>query len=375
MRITSFLLFLLIFTSFSCSEKSDSPRSFYMGFTPWPYAATIEAVDNVYAFINTNGDLIAHHLQQGIPFTATDINDYSTYHSNIRAEIDGRINKTATGKIIYLAIDSLNGARDDLTDLWESSGNMPRQSPWDTLSFDDTEVQIAYVAFAKAVIERFRTEYGKVPEYFNYGTEISELMINSDLKYTGYIPFAHYVYDGLKASYPNMKLMVSIALKDPGSTGMDTVTNGFSLIKNYVDIVGISTYGYAFYSHAGKGDPDNLPAAWISQIKTIAPGKPYGVTETGWIAESLSIPAYSLNVTSNAEYQRRYLQKLFAECNNDLAAHMIIWFTAFDYDTLWNDILKDDLSKIWKDTGLIDESLNDRISLTEWKSWHKKNHK
>jgi hypothetical protein len=166
--------------------------------------------------------------------------------------------------------------------------------------------------------------------------------------------------------------MVSIALKSPGSAEMITAKNGFALIKNYVDVAGISTYGYAFYSHAGKGNPDNLPVDWLTQIKDIAPGKPYAVTETGWIAEHLSIPAYSLSVFSNETYQDNYLNKLLNECQNDINSGAVILFTAYDYDDLWVKTLgSDDISKIWKDTGLIDESFKQRSALSTWRQWKK----
>ena len=366
----------LIVVFFSCQGGSDSSddgatRSFYMGFTPWPYAATVQAVTDVYAFINAEGDLVAHHFQQGVPFTASDISDFSTYHENIRNEINGRTGATASGRVIYLAIDSLNSGRNDLTDLWGSNGNMDRPDPWDARGFGSAEVIQAYIDFSTVVIEKFRTEYGTLPAYFNYGTEISELMINEPGKYTDYYThFAPQVYSAIKAAYPSIKLMVSIALKSPGSAEMNTVTTGFTHIKDYVDVVGISTYGYAFYGHADKGNPDNLPSDWITQVTTIAPGKPYGVTETGWIGEDLSIPAYTLNVFSDGDAQDRYLQKLFAESNDLLDAEMIIWFTSYDFDTLWTDTLgQDNVSKIWKDTGLIDENFNERPGLDTWEQW------
>ena len=374
MQILKLLLLILTALTLSCSsdDSAGEGRSFYMGFTPWPYAATTEAINTVYDFINSEGDLIAHHLQQGIPYTAADTLDFSTYHINIQNEINGRISQTAPGKIIYLAIDSLNSARDDLTDLWDANPNTARPSPWDARGFADAEVITAYVEYSIAVIEKFRTDYGKVPEYFNYGTEVSDLMINSPAKFDDFVIFAQSVHTSLKGTYPSMALMVSIALKTPGSPEMATVTAGFDRIKNYVDVVGISTYGYAFYSHTEKGNPDNLPDNWLSQIKTIAPDKPYGVTETGWIAENISIPALDppLNVSGSEDYQQKYITRLFNECNNSLDAEMIILFTAFDYDTLWNDTLgQDDLSKIWKDTGLIDESLNQRRALHTWREW------
>lgn len=351
------------------SSKENKTRSFYMGFTPWPYAATTQALADVYSFINSEGDLVAHHFQQGIPFTATNTLDFTTYHQNVQNEINDRISSTSSGKEIYLAIDSLNGARDDLTDLWEADSNMARTAPWNTRSFNDAEVITAYVNFSIAVIEKFRTNYGALPEYFNYGSEISDLMINDPAKFSEFLTFAQTVYTTLKATYPTIQLMVSIALKTPGSTEMITAKNGFDQIKNYVDIVGISTYGYAFYSHSGKGNPENLPSDWISQVKIVAPGKPYAVVETGWIAENINISAYPLIETSNEDYQNKYVEKLFDACNNDIDAEIIIWFTSYDYDTLWNDNLGDDLSKIWVDTGLIDENFNERAALSTWRSW------
>lgn len=367
-----FLSITAVILLFSCgdSDTENTGRSFYMGFTPWPYAATTGSIDDVYLFINTEGDIVAHHFQQGIPFTASDTLDFNTYDVAVKNEINDRINKTSTGKVIYLAIDSLNGARNDLTDLWASSANLARPAPWDTRSFNSNEVITAYVNFSIAVIEKFRTEYGTLPAYFNYATEISDLMINSPAKFDEFTTFAQYVYSSIKTAYPSIKMMVSIALKNPGGIEMITARDGFARIKDYVDVVGISTYGYAFYSHSDKGNPDNLPADWLTQIKTIAPGKPYGVTETGWIAENLSIPAYSLNVTGSESYQNVYMNKLLNECSSELNAEMIIWFTSHDYDTLWSVTLGgDDLSKIWKDTGLVSETMIERSALSTWRSW------
>lgn len=349
------------------SGNSTTTRSFYMGFTPWPYAATTEAVNNVYNFINTEGDIIAHHFQQGIPYTAANTLDYTTYHENIRNEIEGRISATQSGKTIYLAIDSLNAARNDLPDLWESSSNMPRHAPWDTRTFSSAEFITAYTEFSLAMIYKFKNSYGSLPVYFNYGTEISELMLNDPAKYNEYVTFAKTVYTTLKNSYPDIKLMVSIALKSPGSTEMASVKEGFARIAEYTDVVGISTYGYAFYSHADRGNPANLPEEWLSQISQIAPGKPCGITETGWIAEDLSVPAYSLSVHSSPEYQTEYLKKLFTGAE-ELSAEMIIWFTAYDYDILWTDTLgQDSLSMLWKDTGLADPVSGEREALSVWR--------
>lgn len=153
---------------------------------------------------------------------------------------------------------------------------------------------------------------------------------------------------------------------------MKTVTSGFEQIKNYVDIVGISTYGYAFYSHDDKGNPTHLPTNWLSQIQTIAPNKEYAVVETAWIAEDLNIPSFSINVSSDEQKQSAYISSLFEEATK-IDAKTIIWFTSYDYDTLWTDTFGVfNLSKIWKDTGLIDQNLIERDSLEVWKNELKK---
>ncbi len=369
---------IILFLIISCSndtqdelseitDDESTSRSFYMGFTPWLYEASTQAQNDVYELIQDQGDIVAHHFQQGIPFNdASTFPNFSNYESNIQEEINNRINKTNDNKLIYLAIDSLNTDRTDLTDFWGTSANMTRPSPWDTRSFDDTEVITSYTNFALELIARFE------PEYFNYAPEISDLMINDADKFNEFKTFATQVYNTIKAYYPNLKLMVSIALKEPGSNKMQTATQGFSQIKDYVDIVGISTYGYAFYGHNNAGNPDNLPSNWLSQIQTIAPDKSYAIVETGWIAEDLSVSAYGLSVSSNSSYQESYLTKMFNEANS-MNLEAIIWFSSYDFDTLWSDTLgSDDLSKIWKDTGLIDENLNNRDALDTWKNWYTK---
>ena len=211
-----FINILLLFLSVSCNQvkesdptpvATDTPtqtRSFYMGFTPWLYAATVQAETDVYDLLNSQGDLVAHHFQQGIPFNdASTFPNFSNYETNIQNEVNNRINKTNNDKIIYLAVDSLNTARNDLTDFWGTSANMSRPSPWDTRSFDDSNVITSYTNFALELIARFN------PEYFNYAPEISDLMVNDATKFNAFKTFAQQVYTNIKAYYPNLKLMVS----------------------------------------------------------------------------------------------------------------------------------------------------------------------
>lgn len=371
-QLTLPLLILSILLS-GCNDTSDDKktnepepepetRSFFLGFTPWPYEATVDAVTSTYSLIQDHGDIVAHHLMDGVPWNSAFNN--TALSTNIEDDVTSRKNQTINGKEIYLAIDSLNTARDDLAPNWGTNGSEARPAPWNERDFDSLEVAQAYSNFALEMIDRFD------PAYFNYGTEVSELMLNDATRFDNFAIFAERVYDNIKAEHPNLPLMVSIALKSPDSANATTIANKFSKIADYVDVLGISVYPYAFYDHTDKGDPANMPSNWLSQASTIAAGKPMAITETGWIAENLKIDGFGFDEQSDVTKQRDYVSELMKNAKN-LSLEFIIWFTVVDYDALWNDTLgQDDLSKIWKDTGLYDGNINARPALDVWNKYY-----
>lgn len=355
----------------SNSDEKDSgggtaqERTFRMGFTPWPYAATLAAQDDIYSFIEDNADLIAIHLDGGIPWPeAATADNFDNYGTGVKNEINGVISRLGqlSNKQIYLAISPFNGGRDDVALYWNSSTNEALPSPWDTYDFAEANLISAYVNYVDQVIKKIG------PTYVNYAIEINEYYHNVSAERSNLQTFYTSVYTQLKAKHPTVVFMTSFAMSSPGSTKMSETADLFVHHKDYLDRVGISIYPYAFFSHSDKGDPANLPGNWLSQIETIAPGQTYFVTETGFIGESLSIPAYSLDVNTNQQKQRDYLTELFEECN-ELEIEGIVWFSAYDFDDLWSDLLNDNLSLIWRDTGLKDGNQNDRLSLQEWQEW------
>ena len=335
-----------------------------MGFTPWPYDSTQAAVDDVYQRIQDDGDIVDHHIMVGVPWQ--EALQGLPYHPNVDADLTARLQMMQPGKATFLAIDSLSGVRDGLAANWGQNFNEPLPAPWDSRGFDDTEVAAAYLAFALDLIDRFD------PVYFNYGTEISELMLNDPDAFNAYVSFAQTVYEGIKAQHPNLPVMVSIAFKSPGSAEMATISSGFDRIRDYTDIVGVSVYPYIFFNHADKGDPDNMPSDWLSQASVLAQGKPIAITETGWIGENLVIPAYSVNVPSNVQFQQAYASRLLAEADS-MDVEFVIWWTIVDFDALWNGVLlQDPVASIWRDIGLVDENLMARPAMTEWQNWFSK---
>lgn len=376
MNIKNTVLYLVVMMLITaCGGSSDSnstnnnqpeplpqpvvTRSFALGFTPWPYDATTTAVNYVYNEIATRGDIIAHHLDGGIPWQ--EALDETTYPLAVENELDSRVANTPIDKLVYLTVSPFNVSRDNLADYWNNAGTgQALPAVWAARDFDSAEVIQAYINFSKQVINRFN------PEYFNLGLEASELAINDATRFDKFVSFVQQVAASLRAEYPDLKLMVSVAMKSPGSTNADVINTQMPRVIQYIDVVGVSIYPYAFFDHADKGDPANLPGNWLSQIQTITNGKPAAITETGWIAERLLIPAFSLDVMATEANQNAYLQILFAEAQT-LQMEFIIWFSIVDYDALWNGVLaQDPIAHIWRDTGLYDENLNARTALTAW---------
>ena len=333
-------------------------RAFELGFTPWPYDATTTAVNFIYSEAASRGDFIAHHLDGGVPWEEA-LNG-TAYSAELESELSTRLSNTPANMRTYLALSPLNGARDGLADYWGTATNQPLPAPWDTRGFADPEVLTAYTNFASDLIQRFD------PDYFNLGIEVSELAINDSLAYDDLVDFVADVSASLKAQFPNLQLMISVGLKSPGSPEAETIRMELPRVIQHIDVVGISIYPYIFFNHADRGDPANLPADWLSQITAISGGKPIAIAETGWAAERLTIPAFSVDVASTPAMQDAYLDALFAEAEA-LDAAFIVWFFLADYDALWNGVLaQDPVAQIWRDTGLYDENLNPRPALDRW---------
>ena len=345
----------------SAGEPQNPPpvtRAFEMGFTTWPYDATVTAVNFVYAETSARGDFIAHHLDGGIPWQAA--LDGAAYDPAVEAEIQARLDNTPADQRMYLAISPFNTGRDGLAGHWGAGTNEPLLAPWDTRDFDSPEVIAAYTSFARDMITRFQ------PTYFNLGIEASELLVNDLVQFNRYVTFAAQVSGALRADFPDLRLMISVALKSPGSVRAETIEANIGPLIGLVDVIGISVYPYVFFDHAEKGDPANLPSDWFSQIQVIANGKPVAVAETAWIAERLEIPAFGVDVMANEQNQADYMVELFAEAEA-LDAEFVVWWALVDFDALWNAALgQDPVARIWRDTGLFDESLNPRPALDTW---------
>jgi hypothetical protein len=266
---------------------------------------------------------------------------------------------------VYLAVDSLNMQRDGLPLDWTTGVPSALSAPWSERDFDSPEVIKAYVEFASRLISALH------PTYFNYGTEASELILNAPQRWPAYVRFAGAVYAQLKREHPTLPVFISVALKSPGSADARTLAKHLPDIAPYTDRVGVSVYPYAFFNAEHRGHPDALPEDWLSQATALL-GSPkrLAITETAWIAEDLTVSEYGLAEQASAGEQQAYVARLLRDAR-ELDAEFAIWFTATDYDALWETFAPGEsknLGALWRDTGLFDEQLQARPALEVWRA-------
>lgn len=366
MRLVVFLLSGLMLASCGLATAAGETRPFYMGFSTWNFGPEKKDIEKTYELISKHGDFIGTQFNDGIPWPeAYEGKPYAAgFESQIRERV-AAIEAIRKGKKVYLEIASLNMGRDDYCGYRGASGGMPMPEPWDTYAIDSEQKITAYANFCNDVIERFK------PDFVNYGLESSDLALKKpDAEWDAFVRFHAGVYKKIKEKHPDLPLGISVPLKHPAFDEMKKLHQAVPKILPYVDFLGASVYAFVFFGHPDAGNPANLPETWLSGIAKMAQGKPVAVTETNWIAEDLEIARWNIDVKSNAEWQRAYVEKLLGEAK-DLNALFVVWWSVADFDKLWNTFPENvkDIGKIWRDTGLYDENLEARPGLKVWDSW------
>ena len=360
------IVYLFFFSIIACKKSGQDveTRSFYMGVTPWPADFTEEEVNNSYDFINNHCDIVSHHFDDGIPYEEA-FNDQPMPASFLQ-DIQTRKTKTAAGKKVFLSVSALNLTRKEKSDYYSNvvvSDSI--KNFWKQLPFNDARVVTAYINYISRLIDAFQ------PVYVNYGVE-SNHPFWSAAQFNLYKDFLSKVYAQLKTKYSAIPFFVSFMV-DETPEGLSYA----SQLLPYTDFIGLSAYPYVTVSSSANGntDPAKFPFDYFENFINLDPNKPLAFAETGYIAEDLVIPSYSLNKQGNEKWQKDYLEMISKLCN-EKKAKLLIWFCHKDYDagdnTLRNLGLYQDFFGLWEDTGLKDEAGRERPAYQSWLQWMQK---
>jgi hypothetical protein len=357
-----FLIILILFlhTSLFVSANDDSMQSnrpFHMGMTPWPYDFSESAKIKTYRILKQYTDLVAHHLDEGIPWPEA-LNN-KAYHQNVENNIKFRLKNTPKSHKIFLAVTPISISRNSLAGYWGENTSMPLTGKWKGKDFDDKMVIKAYLNFCNNLIKRFK------PDYFAYGIEVNLLAKNDSKKYHKFETMAKSVYRNLKKNHPKLPIFVTFKVEE-FLEDEKTQKTAIKRLLPYTDYIAISSYPYSI-----SNDPQKLPKNLFSELHELAPDKPFAVAETGFIAEDLHISDYNIFIKGTETWQANYVNFLLLEASK-LKAQFVVWFVSRDYDLGWIKLKNmgvSELFKVWRDTGLLDGKGKKRKALKIWNKW------
>lgn len=356
-------ILILSFAVFACDDDNNATsRSFYMGFTPFPYDISVEAVNFTYDAIAADADIINHHFDNGVPWTEAVANE--SFHTNIMNDWSYRKNSTPAGHKVYVSVAPLSVDRNGLANYRGEEDDMPLQTPWNIYQFDNDSVKTAYLNYCKRIIDFFN------PDFFNMAIEANLLYYNAPDKWIAFLTFHEYIYDQLKITYPGLVIFSSVTgahIMNGYLAGNDFAQQRLAALQiiDKSDLYAISFYPF-LSNYLGNPYPENT----FDELFTIS-DKPLAIAETGYPAQTFVAATDNGDVTiqSDPVKQNKFTGDLLEACTK-YNAKFVINFVLRDYDLLWEKAgTQNDIAILWRDTGLYDESGNKRTAHASWKQY------
>ncbi|MCP4766468.1 MAG: glycoside hydrolase family 97 protein [Gammaproteobacteria bacterium] len=329
-------------------------RPFYLGQTSFAHDQTPDqplddaVLDELYAVIASDADMVAHHFDLGVPWNDALLDDFNSptppYSADVLDVWSKHRSRQPAGHKVTVSVNPLGIPRDRLAAYWgfgegaylDDNENIVGTGvfadfndrllspPFDALSFDAPAVKTAYLAYLKRVIDFFD------PDYLMTGIEVNLLAdLEDSTALDAYIELQQFVYTALKADpayaavpigvsftaeqFLRDELGVPMLIKGIEQPGLEAAhVAAFQALEPYVDIIGLSIYPVKTRFSA-----DQIPVYLFDQLFERLGNlsdKPFAITETGFPSESFTIGPTKVNGTP--EQQARYLELLFAAASD-----------------------------------------------------------
>jgi hypothetical protein len=339
----------------TAGQPRPAPRSYALGFTDFPHAFSVEAVEHAWAVIRRDGDLAVLHFDDGVPWD--EARTGQPYAAGYQADLDRKARALPRGHVVYVAVTPIAFERDRLAPHRGEQGNQPLAGPWQRRRFDDPEVVAAFSAHCERMLALFR------PDYFAYAVEANMLASLAPRSWPAFVDFARQVYTRLKAAHPTLPVLLTLQA-DFFHAAPGPQAEAIAQVLPYTDLLAVSTYPFTQEPDPGRLRPDHFSA-----LAALAPGKPFAVAETTWPAEDVTAP-YPRPIPASEARQAAYAERLLREADR-LSAAFVNWFITRDYDDLWRTHLdrlpNASLLRLWKDTGLYAGDGRPRRALEVWR--------
>ena len=324
-------------------------KNFDIGFTSWPYAPTIESVDDTYNFIANNSDIYCEHIDNNIPWDSW-INDLPL-PTEFTNDINSRKSRKIPNTKLVVSVSLLNLERNDLA--FDYDGLIPNYS-----SMNDLHIEDAYFQHIKYIVNELN------PNYLIIAIEVNELFKNTPNKWDEYKLLMLNVKTRIHQEFPSLSISESITLHNLYEPDVPNPQQYIDELVNYantMDFVSISFYPYfkELKTNEEFQNAFNFLHDKISQ--------PIAFAETGHLSEDLIVNSYNISINGNENEQKNYLEKLLLNAQEE-DYEFIIWWTHRDYNELWETFPLElqDLGKLWISTGIINEDGSEKESYSSW---------
>ena len=325
-------------------------KNFDMGFTSWPYAPSIESVDNTYNFINENADIYCEHIDNNIPWNSW-INDLPL-PIEFTNDIIARQSRKIPNKKLVVSVSLLNFERYDLA--FDYDGTTPNYT-----SMNDLHIEDAYFQHIKYIVTQLN------PNYLIIAIEVNELLKNTPSKWDEYKLLIFNVKTRIQQEFPSLSISESITLHNLYEPDVPNPQQYIDELVNYantMDFVSISFYPYF------KGLKTNEEFQNAFNFLHDKINQPIAFAETGHLSEDLIVNSYGISINGNENEQNNYLEKLLLNAQEE-NYEFIIWWTHRDYNELLETFPLElqDLGKLWISTGIINEDGLEKEAYSTWK--------
>ncbi len=330
-------------------------RSFRMGFSPWPYALTRDAVDETNRFIMAHGDIISEQLDDSIPWEQALRGE--PYPDAYVQQMRERRDRLAAGQQRLLYLTPFNMQRNGLLANYQMP-DKPQDTRWARRCFSEPSVTLAYTNHVLWMVRFFK------PDYLVTAIESNEYLTHAPDQWGHYVTFSERVRRRVKQLFPRLPVGESLSLHqllDPNVPGQaERWTRMQTFVKSF-DFVAVSYYPLLL-GHKRAEEIDGV----LMRLRLLT-SKPLAFAETGQPAETLELPSHQLVFPLTQADQSVAMNALFRFASRERCL-FVIWWCHRDYDALWETFPADvkDIGRIWRDLGILDETGARRESYHVW---------
>ncbi len=335
----------------------NGPIDTALGFSPWPPDLSLAGMERAYSFIAENGNIIAHHMDNGVPWIEALTG--KRFPTHLRADWEGRLARTPKGAQVFLALTPLDMERTSLASYWSNRGdNQPLPRAWQDMALDDPDVIAAYTDYVLRGVEFFR------PDYLAIGIEANIMLGKAPDKWPAYLRLNAAVYRAVKGKYPDLPVFSTVQYEylrgiedESKGTAQMQIPAVRELLGNS-DLLALSTYRY------GILHPNPPRANYFDVARKF--GKPIAIAESG--AMSREVTVNGMLLPAFASTQADFVNMLLLNAEKLNFPFLINWVN-IDYEGTLKELPRDvqELAKVWVYTGLQSYSGKPKPALEIWR--------